>query len=234
MSEDKNQMHPRATLDRELTSLQEDLIRLGNQVESALTRSMKALKERDLVLAEEVIEDDLVVNAGRYDIEEKSLNIIATQQPAAGDLRAIVAVMNMVSDLERMGDHAAGIATLVTRMETLTGLDMPTGLMVMADLAKDMLRDALRAYADRDEDDAYAVAGRDDEIDSKYTILFQNLMDIIVEKPETTSIALYYLFAGHNLERIADRATNLAERVIFLGSGQVQELNPEPNEAGFN
>ena len=234
MSEDMSQMHPRATLDRELMSLQEDLIRLGNQVSSALTRAMKALKERDLVLAEEVIEDDLTINAGRYDIEEKSLSIIATQQPAAGDLRTIVAVMNMVSDLERMGDHAAGIATLVTRMETLTGLDMPNDLASMANLASDMLRDALAAYAERDEAAAYAIAGRDDEIDSKYTILFSNLMDTIVEKPETTSIALYYLFAGHNLERIADRATNLAERVIFLGSGQVQELNPEPGESGFN
>ena len=234
MSEDMSQMHPRATLDRELMSLQEDLIRLGNQVASALTRAMKALKERDLVLAEEVIEDDLTINAGRYDIEEKSLSIIATQQPAAGDLRTIVAVMNMVGDLERMGDHAAGIATLVTRMETLTGLDMPNDLASMANLASDMLRDALAAYAERDEAAAYAIAGRDDEIDSKYTILFSNLMDTIVEKPETTSIALYYLFAGHNLERIADRATNLAERVIFLGSGQVQELNPEPGESGFN
>jgi len=234
MSEDMSQMQPRATLDRELMSLQEDLIRLGNQVASALTRAMKALKERDLVLAEEVIEDDLTINAGRYDIEEKSLSIIATQQPAAGDLRTIVAVMNMVSDLERMGDHAAGIATLVTRMETLTGLDMPNDLASMANLASDMLRDALAAYAERDEAAAYAIAGRDDEIDSKYTILFSNLMDTIVEKPETTSIALYYLFAGHNLERIADRATNLAERVIFLGSGQIQELNPEPGESGFN
>jgi len=234
MSEDMSQMHPRATLDRELTCLQEDLIRLGNQVSSALTRAMKALKERDIVLAEEVIEDDLTINAGRYDIEEKSLSIIATQQPAAGDLRTIVAVMNMVGDLERMGDHAAGIATLVTRMETLTGLDMPNDLASMANLASDMLRDALAAYAERDEAAAYAIAGRDDEIDSKYTILFSNLMDTIVEKPETTSIALYYLFAGHNLERIADRATNLAERVIFLGSGQVQELNPEPGESGFN
>ena len=234
MSEDMSQMQPRATLDRELMSLQEDLIRLGNQVASALTRAMKALKERDLVLAEEVIEDDLTINAGRYDIEEKSLSIIATQQPAAGDLRTIVAVMNMVGDLERMGDHAAGIATLVTRMETLTGLDMPNDLASMANLASDMLRDALAAYAERDEAAAYAIAGRDDEIDSKYTILFSNLMDTIVEKPETTSIALYYLFAGHNLERIADRSTNLAERVIFLGSGQVQELNPEPGESGFN
>lgn len=234
MSEDKSNINPRAALDRELMSLQEDLIRLGNQVESALARAMTALKERDLVLAEEVIGDDLKVNAGRFDIEEKSLSIIATQQPAAGDLRSIVAVMNMVSDLERMGDHAAGIATLVTRMETLTGLDMPDELASMAKLASDMLRDALAAYAERNEAAAYAIAGRDDEIDSRYSILFRNLMDTIVEKPETTPIALYYLFAGHNLERIADRATNLAERVIFLGSGQVQELNPEPDEAAFN
>jgi phosphate transport system protein len=234
MSEAQGQMHPRAALDRDLTHLKEELIRLGGQVDSAISRAMTALKERDLVLAEEVIVDDLKINARRYEIEEKSLSIIATQQPAASDLRAIVAVMNMVSDLERMGDHASGIATLVTRMEDLAGLEMPTGLGAMAKMTRDMLHAALDAYADHDEKAAYAIAGLDDDIDASYKSLFRSLVELIVQKPDTTSIALYYLFAGHNLERIADRVTNLAERVIFLGSGQVHELNPEPDEAGFN
>jgi phosphate transport system protein len=233
MSEEQA-MHPRASLDRDLTIIREELLRLGWQVDSALERAMQALKERDQVLAEEVIADDLKVNTRRYDIEEKSLSIIATQQPAAGDLRAIVAVMNMVGDLERMGDHAAGIAKLVMRMEGLAGLAMPAELTVMSELARDMLKAALDAYADHDEGAAYALASMDDEIDNKYTALFRSLMEIIVQKPESTSVSLFYLFAGHNLERIADRVTNLAERVIFMGSGQVQELNPEPNEAGFN
>ncbi|HUS83616.1 MAG TPA: PhoU domain-containing protein, partial [Anaerolineales bacterium] len=132
MSEDQVKMYPRAALDRELTSLKEALLQLGDQIETAIASAMNALKERDLILAEEVIRDDLEINARRFDIEEKSLNIIATQQPAASDLRAIVAVMNMIGDLERMGDHAAGIATLVIRMETCTGLDMPPGLAAMA------------------------------------------------------------------------------------------------------
>ena len=234
MSEDQARMYPRAALDRELTSLKEALLRMGDQIETAIASAMLALKERDLTLAEEVIRGDLKVNAQRFEIEEKSLNIIATQQPAASDLRAIVAVMNMIGDLERMGDHAAGIATLVTRMETCTGLDMPPGLEAMAKRAGDMLRETLNAYADTNEAAAYAVASRDDEIDSNYSVLFRSLIDVIVQEPETTPIALYYLFAGHNLERIADRVTNLAERVIFLGSGQVKELNPEPNEAGLN
>jgi phosphate transport system protein len=127
MSDEQRKVHPRAALDGELMDLKEELIRLGDQVESAVARAMTALKDRDQVLAQEVIADDLKINARRYEIEEKSLSIIATQQPAAGDLRAIVAVMNMVSDLERMGDHAAGIATLVTRMESMSGLEMPTG-----------------------------------------------------------------------------------------------------------
>jgi phosphate transport system protein len=210
MSEEQNQTHPRATLDHELSDLKEALIQMGNQIESALARAMTALKERDLALAEQVIEDDLEVNARRYEIEEKSLSIIATQQPAAGDLRAIVAVMNMVSDLERMGDHAAGIATLVTRMETFTDLVMPPGLAAMAKLAGDMLQAALIAYAETDEAAAFTIACMDDEIDRKYTSLFRSLVDVIVQNPETTSLSLYYLFAGHNLERIADRVTNLA------------------------
>jgi phosphate transport system protein len=234
MSEDQGKMHPRAALDRELTDLKEELIRLGDQVESAVARAMTALKDRDQVLAQEVIADDLKINAKRYAIEEKSLNIIATQQPAASDLRAIVAVMNMVSDLERMGDHAAGIATLVRRMESLSGLEMPTGLAEMSKLARTMLRDALDAYTEGNEQAAYAIASIDDEIDTSYTNLFRDLVEVIVKKPGTTSIALYYLFAGHNLERIADRVTNLAERVIFMGSGRVRELNPEPDESGFN
>jgi phosphate transport system protein len=234
MSEDQGQMQPRAALDRDLTDLKEELIRLGDQVESAIARAMTALKERDQILANEVIADDHNINTRRYEIEEKSLSIIATQQPAASDLRAIVAVMNMVSDLERMGDHAAGIATLVTRMEGLAGLDMPTGLGAMAKMARDMLRAVLEAYAEDDEQAAYDIAGMDDDIDTSYTSLFRSLVEIIVKTPETTSIALYFLFAGHNLERIADRVTNLAERVIFMGSGQVQELNPEPDEAGMN
>ncbi len=234
MTEQEAKMHPRAALDRDLTHIKEELIRLGGQVDSAIERAMLALQERDLVLAEEVVADDIKVNTRRYDIEEKSLSIIATQQPAAGDLRAIVAVMNMVGDLERMGDHAAGIATLVTRMENLTGLDMPAGLSTMSKMARDMLNAVLDAYAENDEQAAYAIAGLDDEIDTNYTKLFQGLMESIVAKPETTSIGLYFLFAGHNLERIADRATNLAERIIFMRSGQVRELNPEPDEAGFN
>jgi phosphate transport system protein len=234
MSDEQGKMHPRAALDRDLTHLKEELIRLGGQVDSGISRAMTALKERDLILAEEVIADDLHINTKRYDIEEKSLSIIATQQPAASDLRAIVAVMNMVSDLERMGDHAAGIATLVTRMEDLAGLEMPTDLGTMSKMARDMLQAALDAYSENDEDAAYAIAGMDDDIDTNYTTLFRSLVEMIVQKPDVTSIALYYLFAGHNLERIADRVTNLAERVIFMGSGEVQELNPEPDEAGFN
>lgn len=234
MDEEQGQMLPRAALDRDLAHIKEELIRLGVQVELAISRAMTALKERDQVLAEEVIADDVNINTRRYEIEEKSLSIIATQQPAASDLRAIVAVMNMVSDLERMGDHASGIATLVTRMEGLVGLEMPTDLSVMSKMTRDMLHAALDAYSENDEAAAYAIAGMDDDIDTNYTTLFRRLVDMIVQKPDTTSIALYYLFAGHNLERIADRVTNLAERVIFMGSGQVQELNPEPDETGFN
>jgi len=224
----------RAALDRELAALKDEVLQLGVMTTEAIARAMESLLNRDTVLAQKVVANDDAINAKRFDIEEESLSLIATQQPAASDLRAVVAAMNMVGDLERMGDHAAGIATIVLRMQEEEQIEIPPGLSSMFENTSEMLQYALNAYAQDDAALAHQVALMDDEIDKIYSKLFRGLMEFIAEHPKMTTGALYLLFAGHNFERIADRSTNLAERVIFLGSGRMQELNPETDEAGMS
>ncbi len=234
MSEQPTEQPLRAALDRKLMALKDDVLQLGEMTSRAIARAMESLLNRDTVLAQAVVTDDAAINAKRFDIEEESLSLIATQQPAAGDLRAVVAAMNMVGDLERMGDHAAGIATIVLRMEEEEKIEIPSGLSSMFEKTSEMLQRALNAYAQDDAAMAHQVASMDDEIDKIYTKLFRGLMEFIAEQPQMTTGGLFLLFAGHNFERIADRSTNLAERVIFLGSGRMQELNPESGEAGLS
>jgi phosphate transport system protein len=234
MSEQSTEQPLRAALDRELAKLKDDVLQLGEMTSEAIARAMESLLNRDTVLAQDVVNDDAAINAKRFDIEEESLSLIATQQPAAGDLRAVVAAMNMVGDLERMGDHAAGTATIVLRMEEEEQIEIPPGLSSMFEKTIEMLQQALSAYAQDDAAMAHQVASMDDEIDIIYKKLFRDLIEFIAEHPQMTTGGLYLLFAGHNLERIADRSTNLAERVVFIGSGRMQELNPESDEAGLN
>ena len=218
----------RATLERELGEMQDDLFRLGDRVDGAIAEAMRSLQERDAHRARLVINRDAEINDLRFLTEEKCLRLIATQQPAATDLRTIVAAMNIVIDLERMADHAAGVAKIVLRMGDEPLLKPLIDLPRMADMARDMLHRALKAFAQRDIELARQVAAEDDQIDELYQQVFRELLTFMLEDPRTTTRALYLIFAGHNLERIADRTTNIAERVIFLASGEMRELNPEP------
>jgi len=223
-------VQPRATMKKELQEVQDNLLRLGEMVDGAIRRGLQSLAERDASLAQAVIDGDSAVNKLRFQIEEDCLALIATQQPAAGDLRAVVAAMNIVGDLERMADHAAGIARIVLRMgnEPLLKplIDMPR----MADLCREMLRQALQAYVERDTNLARQVARQDDAIDGLYQQIFRELLSFMIEDPKTTTRALWLLFSAHNLERIGDRVTNIAERVVFMTSGVMHELNPEPRD----
>lgn len=234
MTEREGSVAVRAILDRDLAILKEDTLRLGDMLESAIAQSMQALRNRDKVLAEEIVANDAQINALRFKVEGASLNLIAAQQPAAGDLRAVVAALNMVGDLERMGDHAAGIAKVVLRLPDDGVPELPPSLSQMADLALDMLRTALEAYSKLDDNIAYSVATQDDIIDLHYKTLFRELVEMMSEGKDMTNLGIYLMFVGHNLERIADRVTNLAERVIFMTSGLMQELNPESDEADIN
>jgi phosphate transport system protein len=219
----------RATLDRDLNAVQDDLLRMGGLLDTAIAKSLEALAKRDQDLARQIVADDAQVNALRFHIEEACVALIATQQPAARDLRAVLAAMIIVSELERMGDYAAGIAKTVLRMGDEPLLKPLIDLPRMADECRAMLRRALDAYVAHDAEMARAVAARDDVIDNLYNQIFRELLTYIVEDPHTITRALYLLFAAHNLERIGDRAVNVSERVIFMTSGELKELNAGPD-----
>jgi phosphate transport system protein len=194
-------------------------------VEEAVRDSIRALKDRDIHLARQVIAGDEEINALRYAIEEHCLRVIATQQPVAGDLRTIVAAMHIAIDMERMADHAEGTAQLVTRMADEPLLKPLVDIPRMADIACEMLHASLDAFLTRDPEAATAVASRDDEIDQLYDQILRELLTYMLQDPRNISRATFLLWVAHNLERIGDRITNISERVIFVATGQLTELH---------
>jgi len=223
--------HARATLDRELTEINEGLLRIGSLVDAAIERSIQALAHRDTALARQIDADDAKVNALRFQVEEECLALIARQQPAASDLRAVLAAFSIVTDLERMGDHAAGIARTVLHMGDEPLLKPLIDLPRMAETCREMLRLALQAYVERDVEKARSIVAMDDTVDALYTQIFREILSFMVEDPHTTSRGLYLIFAAHNLERIGDRVTNIIERILFMTSGEMRELNPKVSKA---
>jgi len=215
----------RATYDREYAAIEDDLLRIRDLVDRAIDKSIQSLRNRDSALAHEIIDEDIEINRMRFNVEEACLRLIATQQPAATDLRAVVAAMNIVVDIERMGDHAAGIAKTVLRMGDMPLLKPLVDIPRMAELARTMLREALVAFVNRNAEKAREIASKDDAMDALYKAVFDELVKIMAEKPDSVERATYLLWCAHNLERIADRVTNIAERVIFVTTGEVKELN---------
>ncbi len=218
-------MTQREVYDRALAQVRDNVLRLGEMVDQAIGRALESLQRRDRALAQQVIDEDARVNALRFRVEEECLALIATQQPMAGDLRAVVAAMNIVVDIERMGDHATGIAKTVLRMGHEPLLKPLIDIPKMADMAREMLRESLEAYVRRDADWARRIAARDDEIDHLYKAVFDELLEIMAKDPSTVTRATYLLWCAHNLERIGDRVTNIAERVVFAATGDMKELN---------
>ena len=216
----------RETFNGQLKSLQEDLLAMGRLVDVAIARSIQALAERDVELAHQILEEDKIINQAQRDIEEKCLVLIATQQPMAGDLRTIMSIASLATDLERMGDHAEGIAKITLLMADQPLLKPLIDIPRMAETGQEMLRGQLKAFVNRDVEMARHLAERDDEVDGLYDQVFRELLVFMMEDPRTITRATYLLWVAHNLERIADRTTNIGERVIFLVTGRVEELNP--------
>ena len=216
---------PRATLDQEARAISDDLLRMQKLVDQSIVRSLDSLKRRDQSVAKQVMDEDVKVNDLRFKIEEACLSLIATQQPAAGDLRSVIAAMHMVVEMERMADHATGIAKTVIMMGDEPLLKPLVDIPKMAELAREMLRDSLQAYNERDAKKARRVAERDDDMDGLYRAVFDELVKIMSKTPGSATRATYLLWCAHNLERIGDRVTNIAERVIFVNTGDMQELN---------
>jgi phosphate transport system protein len=222
----------RATLDRGLNEIQENMVRMRELIDRALSQSLKSLSDRDIALAHQVIDEDENINNLRYKIEEECLALIATQQPTASDLRMIMAIMSVVVDLERMGDYAAGISKTVLRMGDEPLLKPLIDIPKMVELARGMLRDCLQALFDRDVPRAREIAARDDDMDHLYQAIFDELVEIMAQKPDSVHRATYLLWCAHNLERIGDRVTNIAERVIFVSTGDFKDLNIKEDGIG--
>ncbi|MHB0871155.1 MAG: phosphate signaling complex protein PhoU [Chloroflexota bacterium] len=215
----------RATFDRQLAALKDDVLILGSMVDKAIARSVDALKRRDRNEAEMIISDDMKINRKRFEIEDKCLLLLATQQPMASDLRVIAAAMSIITDLERIADHAEGIAKINLLMGDEPLLKPLVDIPRMAEKAQDMLRRSLDAFVARDAEGARALASEDDEVDALYDRVYLDLLDFMIKDPRTITRATYLLWAAHNLERVADRATNICERVVFMVTGQMEETN---------
>ena len=216
---------PREDFDRELNTLQDELLTLGSMVEKAIDKAVTALKNRDLETSRQVVLDDDLIDEKRFQLEEHCLELMATQQPMARDLRTIVAVLHISVELERMGDYCEGIG----KISLMMGNDPPIKPLIdiprMAEKASDMLRKSLDALVRRDVEAATRVCNDDDEVDALYDQVFRELLVLMIQDPTTIQRATYLLWVAHDLERLADRATNIAERVIFLATGKMVEIN---------
>jgi len=224
---------PRETFERELQSLQDQTMALGSMVEEAIMASIDVLKRRDMEGSRRVIAQDRLVNENRFAIESDALVLIATQQPMAGDLRTIAAVLDITSELERIGDYAKGIAKINLMIGEGPLLKPLIDVPRMAEKTCDMLHRALDAFARRDTETALAIPTEDDEVDSLYNQVYRELITYILADPRVIEQANYLLWAAHNLERAADRVTNICERVIFTVTGKMVELDAkEPGLSG--
>ena len=214
----------RTLFDKQLQELKDDVIILSSMVEKAIERSIDALKGRDLKLANQIIADDENVNRKRFDIEDKCVSLIATQQPMASDLRTIIAILYISNELERMADHAEGIA----RIAIIIGEEPPLKPLVdiprMAQKDIEMLRHSMESFLERDVKKAEAVCAADTDIDQLYDQVYRELISFMIEDPKTITRATRLMWVAHNLERIGDRATNIAERAAFAVTGKMVEM----------
>ena len=215
---------PRTVLETELKNLKAQVLKLGQMVGDAMLAAIEALKHRDMESARKIMEADRDINALRFEIERATLIVIATQQPLAHDLRLLASILDIAGELERMGDYAKGIAKINILMGDKPLLKPLIDLPRMADIATDMLRQALVAFNHDDAEAARAIPQRDDEVDALYNQIYRELMTFMIQDPKTIDQANYLLWAAHNVERLADRVTNICERTIFTATGEIVEL----------
>ncbi|HLA51085.1 MAG TPA: phosphate signaling complex protein PhoU [Thermodesulfobacteriota bacterium] len=215
----------RVAYHKALEELENELMVMGEMVANAIKDSIEALKKRDFEMSKEIIKNDLLINKKRFEIEERCLQMIATQQPMAIDLRTIAAILSIITDLERIGDHAEGNAkiNLLIGSEPLVKplIDVPR----MSEKGLSMLDRVLKAFINRDAKTARAICDEDDEVDALYDQIYRELLLLMIENPKKIEGATYLIWLAHNLERIADRVTNIAERVVFMATGKMEEVN---------
>jgi phosphate transport system protein len=218
---------PRETFDRKLQLLQDEVLVLGSMVEEAITESVDTLKRRDMEGSQRLIAEDRLINEKRFAIEADALVLIATQQPMASDLRTLAAVLEITTELERIGDYAKGIAKINLMMGDKPFIKPLIDIPLMAEKARDMLHQALEAFVHQDVELARAIPARDDEVDALYNQVYRELLTYIMADPRTINQATHLLWVAHNLERAADRVINLCERVVFTVTGKMMEMDAE-------
>lgn len=221
---------PRETLDRQIHHLQDEVLLLGSMVEQAMVQAVDALNRRDIETSRNIFANDHLINEKRYAIENAILILIATQQPMARDLRLMAAIMEVITELERMGDYAKGIAKITIRLgDTSIPFNMHD-FTVMADLAINMLHRALGAFIAEDAQLAHDIPNDDNEVDAMYNQIYRNVVTTMIANPETIDHANLYMWVAHNIERMADRVTNICERTVFICTGELMEMDADDEE----
>ena len=223
-------INPRETLDRALQELLDDILFLGGMVEEAVRAAVAALKQRDLLASEKIYGADDNINKKHFEIEDRCITLIATQQPMAKDLRLLAAVIEISTELERMGDYAKGIAKINILLGTEPLVKPLIDIPRMADLGLDMLHRALVAFVAGDADTAREIPKEDDQIDALYNQVYRELVTYMIADTTTIDRANFLLWAAHNLERLADRVTNICERTIYMATGEMRELDRSDDE----
>jgi phosphate transport system protein len=208
-----------------IKELEKDVVFMSEMVIAATNFSVEALKTRDIDHAKNIIANDELINKKRWDIEEKCINLIARQQPVASDLREIIGILNIITDLERMGDYAEGIAKIVIMLGSVPPVKPLIDIPLMAEKAISMLKKSIEAFVNRDAAAAKSICNEDDDVDKLYEQVYHELLNYMIENPGAISKATPLIWAAHNLERIADRATNICERTVFLAMGTMQKIN---------
>ena len=221
---------PRETFEAEIQRVKDDVLVLGSMVEQALLDSVEALKKRDITAAEKVFAEDKAINKKRFEIESQLMILIATQQPMARDLRLLASTLEIVSELERMGDYAKGIANINIRMGDAPLLKPLIDVPRMAEKGVDMLHRALTAFVNSDVETARMIPVEDDEVDALYNQVYRELMTFVIQDPKSIERANWLLWVSHNLERFADRVTNICERTIFIVTGEMGEIKSTDDE----
>jgi phosphate transport system protein len=223
-------INPRESFDRYQKELLDNVLVLGSMVEQSIQQSLEALKTRDIEASRQIYQNDLYINQRRYRIEGEALTLIATQQPMARDLRFLAAILEVITELERIGDYAKGIS----RINILLGeepIDAPFhDFELMAHRSISMLHRALSAFINKDPEAASRIPPEDDEIDALYNHIYHELIERMIQDPTFIDRANHLVWVAHNLERMADRVTNICERIIFVATGEIRELDHSDDE----
>jgi len=221
---------PRQTLDREITQLQDEVLLLGSMVEQAMLNAVEALKLRDVKAARIINKADDRINDKRYAIENRVLIVLATQQPMAHDLRLLAAILEVITEIERMGDYAKGIAKIAIRLADDETPFPIREISDMADMAVSMLHRALGAFVSEDVSLAYSIPHEDDQVDELYNFVTRKVIQNMIANPDTIDHTSLIMWVVHDIERFADRVTNICERTVFIATGELLEMSSSEDE----